>query len=63
MTLAGNLLNAIGGKPDLSKPGFLLDYPNPLSGTIEEGLIKSFSMDLRKRWKNAMPLIRHTATC
>src|SRR5205823_10937393 len=44
-----NLLNAIGGKPDLTKPGFLPDYPSPLPGTIEEGLIvpiKSFSMDL-----------------
>src|SRR5438874_1137096 len=48
MTLACNLLNAIGGKPDLTKPGFLPDYPSPLPGTIEEGLIvpiKSFSMD------------------
>jgi len=30
LTLAANLLNAIGGKPDLTVPGFVPQYPTPL---------------------------------
>jgi len=27
LTLAANLLNAVGGEPDLSRPGFVARYP------------------------------------
>ena len=30
LTLAANLLNAVGGKPDLTRPGFVSCYPAPL---------------------------------
>ena len=39
MSLACNMLNAIGGAPDIDKPDFIPDYPGPLPGTVESGLI------------------------
>lgn len=30
LTIAANLLNAVGGKPDLTRPGFVPRYPAPL---------------------------------
>ena len=30
MTLAANLLNAVGGSPDINKPEFVPRYPGPL---------------------------------
>jgi hypothetical protein len=49
MTIACNLLNAIGGKPNLTKAGFLPNYPTALPGTVEDKLkvpIRSFSLEL-----------------
>jgi ferritin-like protein len=51
MSLACNILNAIGGSPVIDEPGFIPDYPTPLPGTIEEGLIvplAPLSLDLVK---------------
>ncbi len=39
LSIACNLLNAIGGSPVLNKPGFIPEYPGPLPGGVEEGLI------------------------
>src|SRR3954469_14158950 len=35
MVLVANVLNAIGGKPDTSSPGFLVNYPSPLPYGID----------------------------
>ncbi|MHA4739158.1 ferritin-like domain-containing protein [Dyadobacter sp. MSC1_007] len=39
MSLACNMLNAIGGSPEIDKPDFIPNYPGPLPGTVESGLI------------------------
>jgi rubrerythrin len=36
--LACNVLNAIGGEPEIDNPKFLPSYPGPLPGAVEEGL-------------------------
>jgi hypothetical protein len=44
MTIAANLLNAIGGTPDLAHPGFIPVFPGPLPMGIADGL----TVELRK---------------
>jgi len=39
MTLAANLLSALGVAPVLDRPGFIPTYPGPLPGGVEDGLI------------------------
>jgi hypothetical protein len=39
LTLAANLLNAVGGRPVLDSPRILHRYPGPLPGTVEDGLV------------------------
>lgn len=39
MTLAANVLNALGGTPAIGNPGFIPSYPGPLPGGVESGLI------------------------
>ena len=39
MSLVANLLNAVGGKPVLTRPGFVPRYPTPLPSGIQQGLI------------------------
>lgn len=49
LSIACNLLNAIGGCPVLNQPGFIPTYPGPLPGGVESGLIvpiAKFSLDL-----------------
>lgn len=51
LSIAGNLLNAIGGKPVLNKPPFIPKYPGHLPGGVDTGLIvplAKFSLDLVK---------------
>jgi hypothetical protein len=46
--LACNILNAIGGSPEIDKPDFIPVFPGPLPGGVESGLIvhlKRFSLD------------------
>ncbi|PRY30384.1 ferritin-like protein [Spirosoma oryzae] len=43
MSLACNMLNAIGGSPQIDKPDFIPAYPGPLPGTVESGLIVPLS--------------------
>lgn len=38
MTLASNVLNALGGTPSIGEPGFVPTYPGPLPGGVEHGL-------------------------
>ena len=38
MTIAANILNAIGGAPELDKPGFIPVFPGPLPMGIHSGL-------------------------
>lgn len=38
MTLACNILNAIGGAPVIDQPGFIPTYPGPLPGGVATGL-------------------------
>ncbi len=49
MTIAGNLLNALGGRPVVNRAGFVPSYPGPLPMSIGEGLVvglEPFSVDL-----------------
>jgi rubrerythrin len=51
MALACNVLNALGGSPAIDSPEFIPQYPGPLPGTVETGLIvplARFSLDLVK---------------
>lgn len=47
MTLASNVLNALGGSPQIDLPGFIPTYPGPLPGGVESSLtvaLAPFSM-------------------
>lgn len=47
MTLAANVLNALGGSPQIDKPDFIPHYPGPLPGGVESELtvhLAPFSM-------------------
>ncbi len=49
MVIAANILNAIGGAPQINQPGFIPTYPGPLPMMIADGLIvglEKFSFDL-----------------
>jgi hypothetical protein len=49
MTIASNILIAIGGHPEINTKGFVPDYPGPLPMNIGEGLIvgiEAFSIPL-----------------
>lgn len=49
LSIASNLLTAIGGKPCLNKPDFIPTYPGPLPGGVDSGLtvpLEKFSVDL-----------------
>jgi hypothetical protein len=39
MTLACNVLNALGGAPVIDDPSFVPDYPGPLPGGVEDQLV------------------------
>ncbi len=51
LSIACNLLNAIGGSPVLNKPGFIPTYPGPLPGGVDTSLevpLAKFSLNLVK---------------
>lgn len=51
MTIAANILNAIGGQPVINKPDFVPTYPGNLPGSVDAGLtvgLEKFSLDLVK---------------
>ncbi len=39
MTLASNVLNALGGSPNVDQPDFIPTYPGPLPGGVESDLV------------------------
>jgi hypothetical protein len=39
MTLAANVLNALGGSPSIDQPAFIPAYPGKLPGSVEGGLV------------------------
>src|ERR1700761_6590374 len=39
MALACNILNAVGGKPDMDKPSFIPKYPGHLPGSVQDELV------------------------
>ena len=43
MTLASNVLNAVGGSPQIDQPGFIPIYPGPLPGGVQGGLTVSLA--------------------
>lgn len=43
MTLACNVLNALGGHPQIDKPGFIPTYPGKLPGGVESSLTVSLA--------------------
>jgi rubrerythrin len=43
MTLASNVLNALGGSPQIDQPGFIPIYPGPLPGGVQGGLTVSLA--------------------
>lgn len=48
MTLASNVLNALGGTPAIGQPGFVPTYPGPLPGGVQSSLtvnLAPFSMN------------------
>ena len=51
LTLACNILNAIGGEPAIDDPAMIPSYPGPLPGGVESSLVvplQRFSIDLVK---------------
>jgi hypothetical protein len=49
MSLACNILNAIGGSPEIDKPDFIPRYPGPLPGGVESNLkvpLSRFTLEL-----------------
>jgi hypothetical protein len=53
LTLAANLLNAVGGRPLLDSPDILPRYPGPLPGTVDDGLVVGLA-------PFSVPLVRDT---
>lgn len=52
MTIAANILNALGGKPQINNPQFVPNYPGPLPMGIGQDLIvglEAYSPDLAKK--------------
>lgn len=52
MTIAANILNAIGGKPQINNPAFVPAYPGPLPMGIGNGLIvglEKYSLEVVKK--------------
>ncbi|MFT6337479.1 MAG: hypothetical protein ACJATI_004243 [Halioglobus sp.] len=52
MTIAANILNALGGTPDINHPAFVPNYPTPLPMGIGTGLIVTLSKYSRDQVKN-----------
>ena len=52
MTIAANILNALGGKPDINHPAFVPNYPTALPMGIGTGLIVSLAKYSRDQVKN-----------
>lgn len=49
MTISSNILNAIGGSPDINKASFVPEYPGPLPMGIGDGLIVNLTAYSKKQ--------------
>jgi hypothetical protein len=56
MTLACNILNALGGRPGLDRPGFIPTYPGPLPGGVESDLIVHLAQFSREQVHSFMTI-------
>ena len=62
MTLACNILNAVGGAPVIDDPGFIPTYPGPLPGSVETGLIVPLSRFSKELLENTFMVIEEPET-
>lgn len=62
MSIACNVLNAIGGNPVINKPGFIPTYPGPLPGGVETGLIVPIAKFSKKLIKEVFMMIEEPET-
>lgn len=73
MSLACNLLNAIGGSPDIDKAGFVPAYPTELPGSLRPGLtvhlkkasieqIRDVFMNIEEPAETIEPKAKHSMT-
>jgi hypothetical protein len=56
MTLACNILNALGGSPVLDRPGLIPTYPGPLPGGVESDLIVHLAQFSREQVHSFMTI-------
>jgi hypothetical protein len=52
MTIAANVMNALGGEPAINRPGFIPEYPGPLPMSIGHGLVVGLERFSREQVKN-----------
>src|SRR5262249_12470845 len=57
MSIAANILNAIGGRPEMDQPGFIPLYPGPLPMNVHEGLTVSLQKVTRGQVYNVFMTI------
>jgi len=57
MSIAANILNAIGGHPEMDQPGFIPLYPGPLPMNVHEGLTASLQKVTRGQVYNVFMTI------
>lgn len=62
MTIAANVLIALGGNPVINKPGFIPQYPGPLPMGVHEGLVISLEKLTRGYVYNALMTIEEPET-
>lgn len=51
MTIAANVMNALGGEPAINRPGFIPEYPGPLPMAIGHGLVVGLERYSREQVK------------
>jgi hypothetical protein len=52
MTISSNILNSLGGSPDINNPKFVPEYPGPLPMGIGDGLIVGLAKYSKEQVKN-----------
>jgi hypothetical protein len=57
MTIAANLMNALGGEPQINTPEFVPTYPGPLPMSVGDGLIVGLERFSRDQVKNVFMAI------
>ena len=57
MSIAANVLNAVGGHPVINRPGFIPSFPGPLPGGVAEGLTVTLEKMTKEHVKNVFMAI------